>query len=179
MAAEKVVNQTVSRAWLAWPILLAAVLLLTLFGPGLSGTAQAARDRFVLDYHDSQVRSHRGEPATLYLKRALKEQYPGVVIDDLELRRVVLIAKSRQGRGEARLQVGHRTTEMFRVEGGEGRFRDERRFTFDRVFFSNPSRNSNGPWQIDLQGNFIVRKVVLEVEVRRQGPRILPGSSRF
>lgn len=163
----------------AWGGFLAAVFFLVLLGPGLAGTALAAKDRFVLDYRDSQLSSHRGEPATLLLKKALKEQYPWVDIDDLELRRVVLIAKSRHGRGEARLRVGHRMTEMYRVEGGAGRFRDDRRFTFDRIHFSNPSHDSNGPWQIDLQGNFIVNKVVLEVEERPHRHRMTPSSYRF
>lgn len=177
MATERAQGRSGFSA--AWGGFLAAVLFLTLFAPGMAGTALAARDRFVLDYHDSQVRSQRGEPATLFLKKALKEQYPWIEIDDIELRRVVLVAKSRHGRGEAQLRVGHRMTEMYRVEGGAGRFRDDRRFTFDRIHFSNPSHDSNGPWQIDLHGNFIVNKVVLEVDGQPHRRHMTPSSYRF
>ena len=163
----------------AWGVFLAAVFFLTILGPGMAGKAWAAKDRFVLEYNDSHIRSHRGEPATLFLKKALREQYPWVDVDDIELRRVVLIAKSRQGRGEAQLRVGHRMTDMYQVDGGSGRFRDDRRSTFDRIHFSNPSYDSNGPWQIDMLGNFVVNKVVLEVDNRQHRQRMPPRPYRF
>lgn len=152
---------------------LAAVVFTILFAPGMADKAWAAKDRFVLDYNASQLRSHRGEPATLLLKKALREQYPWVTIDELELRRVVLIAKSRHGRGEAQLRVGHRATDRYRVTGGPERFRNDRR-SFDRVLFRNPSSDSNGPWQIDLFGDFVVNKVVLEVDHRQYRERMPP-----
>ena len=162
----------------AWGVFLAAVFFLTILGPGMAGKAWAAKDRFVLEYNDSQIRSHRGEPASLFLKKALRDQYPWVDVEDLELRRVVLIAKSRQGRGEAQLRVGHRMTDMYQVDGGSGRFRD-RRDSFDRIHFSNPSYDSNGPWQIDMLGNFVVNKVVLEVDNRQHRQRMPPRPYRF
>lgn len=163
----------------AWGTFLAAVFFLTILAPGMAGKAWAAKDRFVLEYNDSHIRSHRGEPATLFLKKALRDQYPWVDVDDLELRRVVLIAKSRHGRGEAQLRVGHRMTDMYQVDGGSGRFHDDRRNTFDRIHFSNPSYDSNGPWQIDMLGNFIVNKVVLEVDNRQHRDRMPPRPYRF
>ena len=142
-------------------ISLVAAVLMAFF---VSTDAMAARERLVLDYGDSQIRGQKGQSATLYLKKTLKEQYPWVDIADLDLRRVVLIAKSKQGMGGAQLRVGNRMTEMYQVDGRPDRFRDDRRYTFDRVHFSNPSSDSSGPWQIELQGNFVVNKVVLEVD---------------
>ncbi|KJR99360.1 MAG: hypothetical protein VR65_16415 [Desulfobulbaceae bacterium BRH_c16a] len=154
-------DRTGSSAVLRIP--LTAVVLMVFF---IAGNAMAARERFVLDYNESTVRSHRGEPATLFLKKALKDQYPSVNVADLELRRVVLIAKSRRGQGSAQLRVGNRQTEAYQVDGRPGRFRDDRRDIFDRTHFTNPSYDSRGVWQIDLHGNFVVDKVVLEVDDR-------------
>ena len=158
-------------------ILCIAVFFMTLLAPG-AGTALAARDRLVLELHDRLVRSHRGQWETLHLKRILREQYPWVKVDDLDLRRVVLIAKSRHGRGDALLRVGHRVMESHSVYGRSGRFRDDRRH-FDQVDFGNLSFGSGGPWQIDLRGDFIVRKVVLEVDDRPHRHRPAPRPYRF
>jgi hypothetical protein len=140
--------------------LLAALLMIFL----VPFNALASRERFVLDFNDSHISGHRGEPATLYLKRSLKQQYPRAEISKMDLRKVVLVAKSKKGRGGAQLRVGKRATSMQEVNGHPGSFQNNRRHSFDRVNFQNPSNNSRGPWQVDLKGNFIVRKVVLEVE---------------
>ena len=39
-------------------------------------TALAELERYVLDFGDRHIGGRRGQPATLMLKRALKEQYP-------------------------------------------------------------------------------------------------------
>ena len=124
----------------------------------------AAQERFVLDFNDSHIRGHKGEAATIFLKRSLKEQYPWVHVSDLELKKVVLVAKSKKGRGGAGLRVGKWATDMYEVGGGPRSFHDKGRHSFARVTFWNPSRSSRGPWQLGLRGNFIVRKVVLVVD---------------
>ncbi|MGB3210195.1 MAG: hypothetical protein WBB19_05775 [Desulforhopalus sp.] len=154
-----VVNNQVNKAGI--PLVLVAVLLMIFLVPI---NTMASRERFVLDFNDSHITGQRGEPATLFLKRSLKQQYPWVKISNIELRRAVLVAKSKVGRGNAQLRVGNRVTEMNRVDGHPSSFRDRKGYSFDRVNFWNPSRDSRGPWQVDLKGNFIVRKVVLEVE---------------
>ena len=128
----------------------------------------ASQERFVLDFNDSHIRGHKGEAATIYLKRSLKEQYPWVQVSDLELKKVVLVAKSKKGRGGAGLRVGKWATDMCEVGGSPRVFRDNRKNSFDRVKFRNPSHNSRGPWQLGLRGNFIVRKVVLIVDNHRK-----------
>lgn len=126
--------------------------------------AMASRQRLVLDFNDTHMRGHQGEPATIMLKKSIKSQYPWIRISELDLRRVKLVAKSKRGRGGAALRVGNWGTDMYEVAGSPQDFHDGRRITFDKVKFNNPSHNSHGPWQLDLKGNFIVRKVVLEVE---------------
>jgi len=126
-------------------------------------TANAARERYVLEFDDAHIRASQGAPATIFLKKAFREQYPWVELADMDLRKVVLVAKSKMGRGGAQLRVGEWFTDTYEVAGRPVDFRDRRKITFDEVHFYNPSGSSHGPWQIDLQGNFIVRKVVLEL----------------
>lgn len=134
----------------------------------LPATAIADKERYVLDFNDSHIRGHRGDTATIYLKRTLKAQYPWVRIGDLELKKVILVAKSKRGHGGAQLRVGDRVTEMYGVDGRPRAFHDGSRKSFDKMKFWNPSHDSRGPWHINLRGNFKVRKVVLVVDERKK-----------
>jgi hypothetical protein len=136
--------------------------------------AMAMVERFVLDFNDSHIRGYQGEGATIFLKKSLKEQYPWVNVAHLELQNVVLVAKSKKGRGAAELRVGNWVTPLAEVDGNPRRFHNSDRSSFDRIRLWNPSKNSQGQWQIGLRGNLIVRKVVLMVEnhsVRNQQKR--------
>ena len=125
-------------------------------------------DRLVLDFDDSHIRSSRGYSSTLYLKRALKEQYPGINVSDYRLRKVVVVAKTKAGRGNVQLRVGPEMTARYRVAGNPHDFYSNHPRSFDRVRIHNPFVDSWGPWQLLLNGNFKVRKVVLVVEERHQ-----------
>ncbi len=140
--------------------LLAALLMIFL----VPFNAMASRERFVLYFNDSHIRGHNGDSATLFLKKSLKQQYPRADISNMDLRKVVLVAKSKMGKGGAQLRVGNRATTAYKVDGHPRSFQNYRPHSFDRISFQNPSNNSRGPWQVDLKGNFIVRKVVLEVD---------------
>lgn len=128
----------------------------------------AAHEKFVIDFQDSHIKGFRGDEATIFLKRSLKNQYPWVDIDRLDLKKVILVAKTRHGQGSASLRVGKWSTDMYRVEGSPRGFRDHDHRSFDKLRLSNPSHGSRGPWQIDLRGNFIVRKVILVVDSHRR-----------
>ncbi len=145
-----------------WSLLIALLLLLTVLM-----TAMASGERYVLDFNDSHIRGYRGDAATIYLKKSLKAQYPWLQISDLELKKVVLVAKSKRGHGGAELRVGKWTTDTYEVGGEPWLFQDDRRYTYDKIRFRNPSRDSSGPWQIKLRGNFKVKKVVVVVKERR------------
>lgn len=158
-------NNSISKKrknWILYVLksLLFAILMLSC----IPAWAMAAQERFVLDFNDSHIRGHKGEGATIFLKRSLKEQYPYVQVSDLELKKVVLVAKSKKGRGGAELKVGKWVTNTYEVGGASGAFRGNGRNSFDRVTLWNPSRSGKGLWQLGLRGNFIVRKVVLVVD---------------
>jgi len=141
--------------------LLMAGLLMVFLAPF---NAVASSERYVLNFNDSQIRGHAGQPSTLLLKKSLKQQYPSANVSNMELRRVVLVAKSKMGRGGAQLRVANRATPTQKVDGHPRSFQKKQPRSFDRIGFRNPSNNSRGPWQVNLKGNLIVRKVVLEVQ---------------
>jgi len=151
-------NDTVQKT--AMGVLLMAVLMMIFLIPI---NAMAASKQFVLDFNDRTVIGYENSAATLFLKRSLKQQYPWADVSNMELHKVVVVAKSNHGRGNAQLRVGDRFTAMHRVDGNPYAFRSDRAYSFDRVGFFNPAFDSKGPWQVDLKGNFIVRKVILEV----------------
>ncbi len=138
----------------------------------------AAKERYVIEYGDTVIRGHGRSPATHLLKKALKQQYPGVDIRNLELERVILVAKTRRGFGDAALRVGKFWSESYQVAGSPWDFYDNSRYTFDRIHFSNPSHDNKGPWQIDLHGNFVVRKVVVVVDDKSRRHPHRPGRWR-
>jgi len=151
------------KLWVSKSLLFAMLMLFC-----IPAWAMASQERFVLDFNDSHIRSHKGEAATIFLKKSLKEQHPWVQLSDLELKKVVLVAKSKQGRGGVGLRVGKVATDMYEVGGRPRSFHNNDRSSFDRVKFWNPSHGSRGPWQIGLRGNFIVRKVILIVDNHRR-----------
>ncbi len=98
------------------------------------------------------------------LKNTLKDQYPGVNISDLTLRRIFLVAKSKKGKGKARLRVGAEVSGVHRVDGHSRVYRDGHRASYDSIRIENPAHDSLGAWKILLEGKFKVRKVVLIIE---------------
>jgi len=154
-----VMDSTTKRA--AMSVLLLAALLMIFLIPL---NAMAARQQFVLDFNDRNIVGYENTAATLLLKKSLKQQYPWADVSNMELHKVVLVAKSNHGKGNAQLRVGDRFTAMHRVDGNPPAFRSDRAYSFDRVGFVNPAISSRGPWQVDLKGNFIVRKVILDVD---------------
>lgn len=125
-------------------------------------------ERFVLDFDNSYFLGKHGGGSTLHLKRVFKQQYPGVDVSDYRLKKLVLLAKTKFGKGEAQLRVGPEVSDVYRVNGRPNRFHDDRKKTFDKVKISNPYSGSWGPWQLQLRGIFKISKVVLVAEKRKR-----------
>lgn len=142
------------------------IILFFLFALPLN--VMAARDQFVLNFEDSYINGTKGRPATLYLKKALRQQYPGIDVTEFRLLKVILMAKTKKGGGVAQLRVGPEVSDSYRVNGYPRRFHHNNRDSFDRVSIENPYKNSRGPWQLNLKGKFKIRKVVLFVEERKR-----------
>ena len=129
--------------------------------------SQADTQRIVIDMYD-QV--YQGRQSVLPLKRLIKRQHPRMNMDNFNLVRVRLVAKSRHGRGQANLVVGRWQSNSQTIGGRPVDWNWDRPRSFDRIVFHNQVRRDDEKrWQIHMRGNIKVRKVVvvLEREQRR------------
>lgn len=105
--------------------------------------------------------------STLPLKRMLRDQY-GVQLNRFDIERVRLVAKSRHGRGTAKLIIGSWNSYPEIIQGNPYDFNSNEHYTFDKLNFRNNARYSqNGPWQLLLRGNIKVKKVVVFLKSKR------------
>ena len=156
--------------------------LLSIFALALPSYAQRGRtstEQLVLKLNDAHYRGS----SVIQLKQQIRQQYPRMILRNFKLKRVKLVAKSKQGRGSAELMVGQSSQDRGNIAGSPREFHSSKAYTFDRVALNNYS-GRQGAWQIHLQGNIIVRKVVVVLESefrdmpRRPGPR-RPGQLSF
>lgn len=124
-------------------------------------------ERFPIQMGNQQ---YRGE-STIPLKRLMRSQYPNVNLDNFKLERVRLVAKSRQGRGQAKLVVGQWQSSNERVDGRPIDWDWNNRNSYDRIVFHNGARrgDNQGRWQLHMRGNFKVRRIVLVLKRKRRG----------
>lgn len=141
-----------------------SVLTLALLIFILPCLAAASQERYVIDFGDRHISRHKGGHETIFLKKSLKEQYPWIDLKNSDLRKVVLVAKSKNGRGAVQFRLGDWLTGMHPIKGSSHSFQKGRRTPFDRIAFHHPYGKSRGPWQLHLKGNLVIRKVIVEIE---------------
>lgn len=123
---------------------------------------QGIQERLVI-----QVNQHLRGQNVIKLKQQIRAQYGQMDFQNMQLDRVRLVAKSKKGRGEAVLVVGQNASYPATITGSPYDFQTQRPYTFARVGLVNPSRSSQGKWQIELKGNIKVKKVVVLVTKKR------------
>lgn len=124
-----------------------------------------------MHFEDSQIFSRFNDPKQIYLKKELRKRFPGVDISRLELRKAIVVAKSRKGHGTVQLRVGKNLTDRTEIGGSPRTFHSSGRNSFDRLQLQSPSHSSKGPWQLLLRGNIILRKIVLVVDSDRHSQK--------
>lgn len=141
------------------------------------GPSFAADKRVVIEM--GQGGEHYRGAQTLPLKRLIKAQHPNINLDRFELLRVRVVGKSKAGNGTASLSVGHQTSHPVYLNGNRQDFNVNAPYTWDQHVIQNPKNNSNGTWQINLQGNIKIKRIVavLEREITRP-PRRAEASCR-
>jgi len=133
--------------------ILAATLAL-----GVTVCAQAGSVQ-VLPYGD-----HAFKPKdVLQLKRKLKSVVPDYDFANRALVSVHVLAKSREGRGRIRLQVGNRHGPWQNVGGSVEGWEGTGGATFREVVLENPAAGSEGYWRIEVDGYLKVREIRLEI----------------
>ncbi|MBM9518703.1 hypothetical protein JWG39_02580 [Desulforhopalus vacuolatus] len=138
----------------------------------LPAVASAERLRLQIDMGDTVFQAGHNQTAVLPLKRLLRQQYPGIKLQNMELKRVVLVAKSKGGHGLANLRVGNKVSRERLINGQPQDFNRRSTATFDKVRFFNPAGSTRGTWQLQLKGKVKVRKVIVIAEdhQRRRRP---------
>lgn len=108
--------------------------------------------------------------SVIRLKQEIKKRHPRINFNNWDLKRVVLVAKSARGFGEASLKVGRRGSRIETVDGNRFDFR--RRGHYHRVAFFAPG-SDRGKWQIHMQGRIKVKKVIVVAQRKRsRRPRV-------
>jgi len=114
-------------------------------------------ERKILNYAGQQFRGQN----TLFLKRALKNQFPGINLRNKKLGKVIVMAKSEHGRGQAFLVVGQQSSYSQQIPGNPYNFQDYAPYTYTRMQFPVQGA-SQGKWQIKLQGNIKIQNVIVQ-----------------
>ena len=103
------------------------------------------------------------QESTIFLKRELKNM--GYKVRNKKLRKVVLVAKSKRGRGQAELMIGQnykpaKTIAM--AQDGFG-FQSDRPASYNRIKW-RAQGNTQGPWQIHMRGRIKVKAVIVVLQ---------------
>ena len=143
--------------------------ILMAFAFSLVSTASWSLTREIsLDLDDAHIKGQN----VILLKRALRDQYPGLDLEGQSLSQVLVMAKSRHGHGKAALRVANWRSSSQTIGGVPRDFRDPSTDTYYVHAFDNVSADSWGRWQLELQGNFKVRKVILVLDDGRAMDRV-------
>ena len=104
----------------------------------------------------------------LNLKQLARRYNPGFDPSRFDLKGVNLVAKSRQGMGEAYLQVGNERSYVERIAGNPMDFAIDRPMTYEHISL-NINDGSRGEWEVYLRGVVKIKRMVLLLE-RGFGP---------
>lgn len=128
-------------------------------------TVSSAQQRDItIDLGD---RVYQGQ-STLHIRQLIERQYPRINLDNWNLLKVRLVAKSRHGQGQAKLVVGQWQSPSQNIGGRPVDWNWDQPQSFDRMdFYNRVRRDDNKRWQIHMHGNIKVRKLVITGERER------------
>lgn len=129
----------------------------------LMATSAIAGEFFLLEMGDAVLKGNQGD--TIRIKRELRNQHPGENFRKAKLMSVMMVAKSRRGRGSAQLVVGQSTTTSQAVSGGAQIWAGSDQDSFDRVLFKGPANQNGGRWQMTFTGRHKVHQLMVEVDM--------------
>jgi len=135
--------------------LLFSVIFFTMSALFMTKTIYAAPQKLVLKFGGKTFIKNNIIP----LKKLIKQNYPYTNLHNKDLLRVVLLAKSKFGKGTAKLVIGSKESSPVFLNGYPSKFFVNQKNTYDKVTIENPSYDSFGKWQILLRGNIRVLKI--------------------
>ena len=115
------------------------------------------------------INQHTRGPSVIHLKQKLKMQYPRIDLSKMKLKQVILKAKSKHGRGLAKLVVGQgmQPDDIAIIPGNPRLFQMRGPRTLSEIVLSKRGLGQESlgkKWQVHLQGNIIVKKATLLVQ---------------
>jgi hypothetical protein len=144
--------------------LIKRLFVLALVLSPLIGHAQLQRIQLTVD-QEFQGRE------VVQLKRLILEQHPRTAIQQLQLVNVRVQAKSAAGRAQMALNVGGAVSMPQTVAGNIRDFNNWTPRSFHVHDFDAPaSPNPQGVWQLDLQGNIKIARIIVSVVPHRVTP---------
>lgn len=135
--------------------------------------AQNNNRRIVIDMNHAH---YRGQGQKIFLKRMIQQKHPRIRLQNFNLQRVRLRAKSKHGRGTAVLLVGQRSQDRANIPGRPRNFR--RPGNYHPVVLQSFGNRDRGAWQVELNGNIKVNRVVVVLK-RKHRPGGGNGGHRY
>ncbi len=142
-------------------LMLTTSLLLTF---ALGATTQASQKSFKLRWFQTLTTQGFDE---IDLKRELRMQ-GHFISEDAQLDQVIVVGKSRVGRGIAALQIGWNEVDSVRLGNPYNDFFSNQSYTFDRQVlrnFGNQQSQSWDNWTITLRGNIKILELDVVVKI--------------
>jgi|GEM_PF-3123098 len=146
------------------------------------GDLDRGNTRLELNLGEREFNSNQGED-TVALKALLQQAYGQIDFRNLDLKKVIVQAKSRAGQGQIALLTGQELSYSQTISGN--RFEYERRGVgFNRYVFDSRGPEPRGVWQLKLQGNIKISRIVVVVSEAYSRPIPQPAplyiiSARF
>lgn len=116
------------------------------------------------------VRQNIQGQGVIPLKRMIMQQNPYINLQDMELTRVSMLAKSARGRGQATLLVGQSAGYPSTIYGNPRDFQSNHPSSFSMVTLEAPYTRGmgRGRWQIELRGRIKVKEVIVTLRSKSQ-----------
>lgn len=127
-----------------------------------------------------EVNSQSSGREIIYLKQLIQRQHPRANLQDAQIQSVDVQAKSRQGRAVMRLNIGGTYSAAQNIEGQPRTFDSNLPRTFDRLTFQAPHQvNQRGVWQLEMQGQIKVARIVVSLVTQRVPPVPTPAITSY
>lgn len=123
----------------------------------------AFTNEVTLDFDDAHIKGKN----VIFLKKALKDQYPNLNFKNQKLKQIVVLGKSKRGKGKIQMRVGNWTSNTEIIDGNTHDFNKRYNDSFNYISLDNNHEYSDGKWQLLTKGNLKIRKIILVMEDNR------------
>jgi|GEM_PF-3785160 len=123
------------------------------------GLDQNRQLRLELNLQEEEFSSRHGTD-TVALKALLRRHYGHLPLEQMDLKKVVVLAKSQMGRAQMSLLTGHQMSAAQTIAGNPHVYH-RRAVGLQRYIFQARGREGRGVWQLKIQGNVKVARIMV------------------